>query len=155
MIACPYPGPNVFIILLWQDQAQPLEQLPHPPSLQETGVPSGFFLPHNFISSSLAHLMPLLRISILFSISVSGNLPFFLKMMLKHSPRVQRATSTKAAKNISIPNVRNSQCLVDKACADCLVVVYLVDDVCKHLSHRQYSDLALVLCRVVAQRNCI
>ena len=91
IIACPYPGP-------YQLQSAPHDE--QPPS-SHIGFPSGPFLPHIFSSSSLAHLMPLLRISLLFSISVSGNLPFFLNMMLKHSPSTQRAMRINAAKKIS------------------------------------------------------
>ena len=144
-------------------------QLAHPPSSHEAGVPSGFFLPHSFISSSFAHLMPLLRISMLFSISVSGNFPSFLKMMLKHRPNTHSPTSIRAAKitsiNSNIKFRRRLLCprrnqyqfkfLVDETCADCLVVVNLVDDVCKHLCHRKDCDLALVLRRIVAEWNSV
>ena len=89
-------------------QVVALPQLAHPPSSHDAGVPSGFFLPQSFISSSFAHLIPLLRISLLFSISVSGNLPSFLKMILKQSPSTHNPTSTSAAKNISIIKSINS-----------------------------------------------
>ncbi len=39
--------------------------------------------------------------------------------------------------------------LEDEAVAYRLVVVYLVDYVCKSVGYREYRDLALVLCRIV------
>ena len=47
------------------------------------------------------------------------------------------------------------QFLVDKAGADFFVVVYLVNDVRKDISHRKNCDLALVLAWVVAEWNSV
>ena len=76
-------------------------QSEHPRSLH-VGYFLPFFLPQSLSSSSLAHLMPSLRISLFRLISVSGNFPFFLKMILKHSPKTLRPTNMSAAMNISI-----------------------------------------------------
>jgi len=43
--------------------------------------------------------------------------------------------------------------LVDEARTYLLVVIYLADDVCKHLGHAEDCDLALVLGRVAVKRN--
>ena len=54
------------------------------------------------LSCDCTHLIPLLRISLLFSISVSGKCPSFLKIMLKQRPNTQSPTRTTAAMIISI-----------------------------------------------------
>ena len=45
--------------------------------------------------------------------------------------------------------------LVDEARTYLLVVIYLADDVCKHLGHAEDCDLALVLCRIAVKRNSV
>ena len=96
IIARPYPGP----FHQWQMSRAP--QLPQPLSSQATGLPWLSFLPQSLISSSFAHLMPLFLISTLFSISVSGNFPSFLNMILKQRPNTHSAIRIKDASNISI-----------------------------------------------------
>ena len=49
---------------------------------------------------------------------------------------------------VSRRNLYQNQFLVDEARADLLIVVDLVDDVCKHVSHRKDCDLLSVLLRV-------
>lgn len=121
-------------------------QSEHPRSLQE-GLVLPFLRPQSFISSSFAHLMPSFRISLFRLISVSGNLPFLRKMMLKQSPNMLSPTNISAAMKTSILPVSD-----DEVRADRLVVVYLVYDAGKHIRYGKDRDLALVLVLVRRQR---
>lgn len=117
----------------------------HPKSSQEA---ARFLSPHIFISSSFAHLIPNFFIFLLLDISVSGNFPFLRNMILNPNPTKQNAMRMSVAMKIFI-------LLIDKACAYRLVVINLINHRCKNPRHRAYGNLALVVLRLLAQRNRI
>jgi len=72
-----------------------VEQLEQPPdkgSYFTLRDPLFFFFQRIF-SSALAHIKPFLRNSLLLPISLSGNLPSFLKIILKESRKTHKPTS--------------------------------------------------------------
>jgi len=64
-----------------------------------------FFFFQRIFSSPFAHIKPFLRNSLLPPISLFGNLPFFLKMILKESRKTHKPTSIMDKRIIEIIDI--------------------------------------------------